>query len=109
MDVPLVNSTPALAPDLARDYGLRINVLRQHPGGFESDCLAADGTWFIKVWRRSEAPARLGLRAQVSATPAVSARVTATRRACSGGRPGLGAGAGRQHEPAVVLGRRRMS
>lgn len=62
-----MTSTQALAPDLARDYGLRATVLRPHPGGFESDCLVADGTWFVKVWRGSETPARLGLLGELRA------------------------------------------
>jgi hypothetical protein len=46
-------------PDLARDHGLRVDVLRPHPGGFESDRLVADGSWFVKIWRSDEQPARL--------------------------------------------------
>jgi hypothetical protein len=46
-------------PDLAGDYGLRAGVPRPHPGGFDSECMVADGTWFIKVWHTSEPPARL--------------------------------------------------
>jgi spectinomycin phosphotransferase len=56
-----VNGMPALAPDLAHDYGLGTDALRPHPGGFCSDCLVADGTWFIKIWRGSEPPPRLDL------------------------------------------------
>jgi spectinomycin phosphotransferase len=52
---------PALATDLAHDYGLKTDAFLPHPGGFESDCLVADGTWFIKVWRGSEPPSRLDL------------------------------------------------
>ncbi|MGH3165565.1 MAG: phosphotransferase enzyme family protein [Trebonia sp.] len=46
-------------PNLARDYGLQVDALRPHPGGFESECLVADSTWFIKIWRSNEPPARL--------------------------------------------------
>lgn len=46
-------------PDLARDYGLQATVLRPHAGGFESDCLVADDTWFVKIWRLPELPAQL--------------------------------------------------
>jgi Ser/Thr protein kinase RdoA (MazF antagonist) len=37
------------------------------PGGFESDCLIVDATWFVKIWRRSEPPAQLGLLQQLNA------------------------------------------
>jgi spectinomycin phosphotransferase len=46
-------------PDLGRDYGLEVRALEPHPGGFDSDCLVADGTWFVKVWRTPEPPAGL--------------------------------------------------
>lgn len=52
---------PGEVPDVAADYGLRVDDLRTHPGGFDSDCLVADGTWFIKIWRGGEPPARLDL------------------------------------------------
>lgn len=54
-------------PDLARDYGLQVNALRPHPGGFESDCLVADETWFVKIWRSSERPARLDVLGELHA------------------------------------------
>jgi len=56
-----MNGAPTLLPAIAHDYGLRIEVLRHHPGGFESDCVVADDTWFVKVWRARRAPARLDL------------------------------------------------
>lgn len=49
------------APDLAHDFGIETASLHPHPGGFESDCLVADGRWFVKVWRGSEPPAGLHL------------------------------------------------
>lgn len=54
-------------PDLARDYGLRVDALRPHPGGFDSDCLVADGTWFVKIWRSSERPAQLDVLGELHA------------------------------------------
>ena len=63
----VVTTTPTLAPVLAHDYGLETNVFRRHAGGFESDCLVADGRWFVKIWRGSEAPVRLGLLGELHA------------------------------------------
>nr|MDT0661439.1 phosphotransferase [Micromonospora sp. DSM 115978] len=60
-------TTAGGAPDLGRDYGLRVDAVRPHPGGFESDCLVIDATWFVKIWRRSRPPARLGLLPQLAA------------------------------------------
>lgn len=62
-----MTTTPTLAPVLAHDYGLETNVFRRHAGGFESDCLVADGRWFVKIWRGSEAPVRLGLLGELHA------------------------------------------
>jgi len=62
-----VNATAGRAPDLARDYGLRTGAVRPHPGGFESDCLIVDATWFVKIWRRSEPPVQLGLLQKLNA------------------------------------------
>ncbi|WP_337796283.1 phosphotransferase enzyme family protein [Actinopolymorpha rutila] len=47
--------------DLEHDYGLRVAALLPCAGGFESDCWVADDRWFVKRWRGSEPPARLGL------------------------------------------------
>jgi hypothetical protein len=47
------------SPDLARDYGLEVAALEPHPGGFQSECLVADCTWFVKVWRTHEPPTGL--------------------------------------------------
>jgi Ser/Thr protein kinase RdoA (MazF antagonist) len=53
---------PTLSPlDLDRDYGIAVTTLRDHPGGFESDCWAADGLWFVKMWRHRLPPTRLTL------------------------------------------------
>lgn len=62
-----MDNTPALAPDLAHDYGFEAKDFQQHTGGFESDCLVADETWFIKIWRGNEAPARLNLLSELRA------------------------------------------
>lgn len=86
-----MNSAPILAPDLARDYGLRTSVLRPHPGGFESDCLVADGIWFVKIWRASQAPARLDLLGELRAAglpvPALMPARTGELHAWWDGRP----------------------
>jgi len=59
---------PALSPsDIRRDYGLDVTSLREHPGGFESDCWIADGAWFVKMWRERLPPARLSLLNDLSA------------------------------------------
>lgn len=58
---------PVDLPDLARDYGLQVGAVDRHPGGFASDCLVADGTWFVKIWRRGELPERLELFGELSA------------------------------------------
>jgi hypothetical protein len=65
-DVP-THTLPSHPPDLMRDYGLRADELRPHPGGFESDCLVADGTWFVKIWHSRESPARLNLLGELRA------------------------------------------
>ena len=54
-------------PDLSHDYGLQAGTLRPHPGGFESDCMVADGNWFVKIWRGSEPPAMLDLLCELHA------------------------------------------
>lgn len=54
-------------PDLARDYGLAVDVVRQHPGGFDSDCWVVDDTWFVKMWRPDRPPERLDLLDQLAA------------------------------------------
>ncbi|MFC7624635.1 phosphotransferase enzyme family protein [Microlunatus sp. GCM10028923] len=46
--------------DLERDYGLTLDALEPHAGGFASDCWVADGRWFVKVWPEGEQP--VGLR-----------------------------------------------
>lgn len=56
-----------LAPaDLERDYGIRVSQLRRHEGGCESECWVADGTWFVKHWRKPEARPRLALLADLA-------------------------------------------
>ena len=40
--------------DLARDYGLTVNLLEPHPGGFATDGWVADDRWFVKVWKPGE-------------------------------------------------------
>jgi hypothetical protein len=67
LDRMAVNATAGRAPNLARDYGLRIDAVRPHPGGFESDCLVVNGTWFVKIWRGGEPPARLDLLYELNA------------------------------------------
>lgn len=62
-----MSSTLSEVPDLWRDYGLRVNALREHPGGFDSDCLVADGRWFVKIWRTRTAPTRLELLGELRA------------------------------------------
>lgn len=49
------------APDLAHDFGIDAASFHPHRGGWESDCLVADGRWFVKVWHGSEPPAGLHL------------------------------------------------
>jgi hypothetical protein len=79
-----------LRDDLRRDYGLDVTVIERHPGGFESECWVADGTWFVKVWR-GEPPARLSLleRLRRSGLPVVVPLRTrdGMLRSVSGGRP----------------------
>jgi hypothetical protein len=63
------------AVHLERDYGLSVSALVARPGGFESECWLADGTWFIKVWRNEispaaapdAAPGRLGILRELQA------------------------------------------
>ncbi|HVX43530.1 MAG TPA: phosphotransferase [Mycobacteriales bacterium] len=52
---------------LARDYGLRVDTVQPHPGGFESDCWVADETWLVKCWKSTAAPARLPLLSDLRA------------------------------------------
>lgn len=53
-------------PDLVRDYGLAVESIRPHAGGFESDCWVADETWFVKMWRVGAPPERLDLLNELS-------------------------------------------
>lgn len=80
-----------LTQDLARDYGLAVTDLRPHPGGFDTHCFVADGTWFIKVWCGSEPPARLHLLGELNAAglpvPAPLATPTGELHAWSSQRP----------------------
>lgn len=62
-----MNATAGRVPNLARDYGLRADAVLPHPGGFESDCLVVDGTWFVKIWRGGDPPARLDLLNELNA------------------------------------------
>lgn len=77
--------------DLARDYGVTITRLRPHPGGFDSDCWAADEAWFVKMWRRREPPTGLSLLRDLSAAglpvPAPIPTVTGELHATLRGRP----------------------
>lgn len=58
---------PADLPDLARDYGLDIGEVHPRAGGWNSDCLVADGKWFVKIWSRGELLERLELLGELSA------------------------------------------
>jgi spectinomycin phosphotransferase len=77
--------------DLARDYGLAATDLQTHPGGFNSDCVVADGTWFVKIWRRTEAPTGLALLGDLRTAglpvPTPIATATGQLHAWSEGRP----------------------
>lgn len=62
-----MTTPPTLSPlDLNRDYGLAVTSLREHPGGFESDCWIVDGAWFVKMWRQRRPPAGLDLLNELS-------------------------------------------
>lgn len=78
-------------PDLMRDYGLAVEVVEEHPGGFESDCWVADRTWFVKMWRIGREPERLDLLDQLAAAglpvPRPVPTTTSNLYATSYGRP----------------------
>jgi hypothetical protein len=71
--------------DLEKDFGLGVDVLRRHVGGFESDCWVADEKWFVKVWKQVGPPDGLGMLEQlrglglpvVAPIPAVSGELYA--------------------------------
>lgn len=54
-------------PNLGNDYGIEAKTLVPHPGGFDSDCLVADGAWFVKIWREDEPPDRLDVLSHLHA------------------------------------------
>jgi aminoglycoside phosphotransferase (APT) family kinase protein len=53
------DARPPTKRDLRRDYGLDVDVVTPHEGGYESACWVADDTWFVKVWPSE--PANLAL------------------------------------------------
>ncbi|ADB31900.1 aminoglycoside phosphotransferase [Kribbella flavida DSM 17836] len=74
--------------DLQADFGLTVDSLRPHPGGFGSACWVVDDRWFVKVWHDPTPPTGLGVLQDLqdlglpvpAPLPTISGKLHATQR-----------------------------
>src|SRR5689334_8402262 len=72
---------PPTATQVREAFGVEVDELRPHPGGFEADAFSA-GRWFVKLWRQQpDSDAALALTAELAAR---GIAVPAAQRALDG-------------------------
>lgn len=61
------DARPPTAAQVLDAFGVEVDTLRPHPGGFEADAFT-DGRWFVKLWRwEADSDAALALTAELAA------------------------------------------
>lgn len=61
------DARPPTAAQVLDSFGVEVDTLRSHPGGFEADAFT-DGRWFVKLWRwEADSDAALALTAELAA------------------------------------------